>query len=329
MRVPVRRRDLIAVLGSAAVSWPAAVRAQQPAMPVIGYLHGGSPEGFQANIAAFHRGLHDAGFVEGRNVAIDFRWADGHYDRLPALANDLVSRQVAAIAAEGTGAALAAKEASSTIPVAFMIGGDPVELGLVSSLNKPGRNMTGLSMFVITLDPKRLQLLRELLPTASTFGVLINRNILAAYHIKELQEAAQATGQRLIIFQASSRAELALAFEGLTQHRVEGLVIVPDPFFDSRRDELVGMTRRYAIPTIFGWREFVTSGAIISYGIKFAEASYGLANYIAKFLKGAKPADLPVQQPTKFELVVNLKAAHELGLTVPTSILLRADEVIE
>ena len=326
----MRRREFITLLGGAAAAWPLAARAQQPAMPVIGFLHSGSPEGFESNVAAFRRGLNDAGFVEGQNVAIEFRWAQGHYDRLPALANDLVSRQVAAIAADGTGAALAAKGATSTIPVAFMVGGDPVEVGLVSSLNRPGGNMTGLSMFVITLDAKRLELLRELLPGASTFAVLINpTNVPAAYHVKELEAAAHATGQQLIILRASSEPELPVAFENLVQYRVGGLIIVPDPFFDSRRDELVAITRRYAIPTIFGWREFVTSGGIMSYGIKFAEASRELGAYVAKFLKGAKPADLPVQQPTKFELAVNLNAARALGLTVPTSILLRADEVIE
>jgi len=326
----IRRRDFITLLGGAAAAWPIVAGAQQHVIPVIGFLHSGSPEGLGSNVAAFRRGLNDAGFFEGQNLAIEFRWAQGHYDRLPTLANDLVSRHVAAIAADGTGAALAAKGATSTIPVAFTVGGDPIELGLVSSLNRPSGNMTGLSMFVITLDAKRLELLRELLPAASTFAVLINpTNVPAAYHIKELEGAAHATGQQLIVLRASSEEQLALAFENLVQYRVEGLIIVPDPFFDSRRDELVAITRRYPIPTIFGWREFVNSGGIMSYGIKFAEASHELGAYVAKFLLGAKPADLPVQQPTQFELVVNLRAARALGLTVPTSILLRADEVIE
>jgi putative ABC transport system substrate-binding protein len=239
-------------------------------------------------------------------------------------------RDHAAIAADGTGAALAAKAATSETPIVFMVGPDPVDLGLVSTLSRPGGNMTGVSMFIVTLDAKRLELLRELLPTASTFGVLVNpTNVPSELHAKELQAAARTTGQQLIVLRASADAEFTEVFVNLVQQRANGLIIVPDPFFDSRRNQLVDMAAHHSMPTIYGWREFVAAGGLMSYGIKFTEASRQIGAYVGRILNGAKPTDLPVLQPTKFELVVNLKTAQALGLTVPTSILLLAEEVIE
>jgi ABC-type uncharacterized transport system substrate-binding protein len=326
----MRRREFITLLGGAAVSWPVAAHAQQTAMPVIGFLHSGSPELFARNVESFRRGLNETGFVEGGNVAIEYRWARAQYERLPELAADLVRYQVAVIAADGTGAALAAKAATSTIPIVFMVGADPVEVGLVTSLNRPSGNMTGISMFIVSLDAKRVELLRELVPTAATFGLLINpKGPPAELHAKELEAAARIGGQQLIVLRASTDDELGPAFTHLVQRRADALIVVPDPFFDSRRDRLVEMAARHAVPSIYGWREFPAAGGLMSYGIKFADVSRQLGGYVGRLLKGAKPGDLPVEQPTRFELVVNLKTATSLGLTIPTSILLRADEVIE
>jgi ABC-type uncharacterized transport system substrate-binding protein len=326
----MRRREFITLLGGAAVSWPVAAHAQQTAMPVIGFLHSGSPELFARNVESFRRGLNETGFVEGGNVAIEYRWARAQYERLPELAADLVRHQVAVIAADGTGAALAAKAATSTIPIVFMVGADPVEVGLVTSLNRPSGNMTGISMFIVSLDAKRVELLRELVPTAATFGLLINpKGPPAELHAKELEAAARIGGQQLIVLRASTDDELGPAFTHLVQRRADALIVVPDPFFDSRRDRLVEMAARHAVPSIYGWREFPAAGGLMSYGIKFADVSRQLGGYVGRLLKGAKPGDLPVEQPTRFELVVNLKTATSLGLTIPTSILLRADEVIE
>ena len=326
----MRRREFITLLGGAAVSWPVAAHAQQTAMPVIGFLHSGSPELFARNVESFRRGLNETGFVEGGNVAIEYRWARAQYERLPELAADLVQDQVAVIAADGTGAALAAKAATSTIPIVFMVGADPVEVGLVTSLNRPSGNMTGISMFIVSLDAKRVELLRELVPTAATFGLLINpKGPPAELHAKELEAAARIGGQQLIVLRASTDDELGPAFTHLVQRRADALIVVPDPFFDSRRDRLVEMAARHAVPSIYGWREFPAAGGLMSYGIKFADVSRQLGGYVGRLLKGAKPGDLPVEQPTRFELVVNLKTATSLGLTIPTSILLRADEVIE
>jgi putative ABC transport system substrate-binding protein len=297
---------------------------------VIGFLHSGSPELFARNVESFRRGLNETGFVEGGNVAIEYRWARAQYERLPELAADLVRHQVAVIAADGTGAALAAKAATSTIPIVFMVGADPVEVGLVTSLNRPSGNMTGISMFIVSLDAKRVELLRELVPTAATFGLLINpKGPPAELHAKELEAAARIGGQQLIVLRASTDDELGPAFTHLVQRRADALIVVPDPFFDSRRDRLVEMAARHAVPSIYGWREFPAAGGLMSYGIKFADVSRQLGGYVGRLLKGAKPGDLPVEQPTRFELVVNLKTATSLGLTIPTSILLRADEVIE
>ena len=324
------RREFITLLGGAAAAWPLAARAQQPAMPLVGFLHSGSPEPFAPNVAAFRQGLTDTGFVEGRNVAIEYRWARGQYDRLPALAADLVQHQATIIAADGAGAALAAKAATSEIPIVFMVGPDPVELGLVNSLNRPGGNMTGLSMFNVSLDQKRFELLRELVPTAATFALLINpKGPPAELHTKELEAAARTGGQQFITLRASEDRDLGPAFANLVPQRTDALIVVPDPFFDSRRDQLVDLAARHSVPTVYGWREFPVAGGLMSYGIKFADVSRQVGVYVGRILKGAKPADLPVMQPTKFELVLNLKTAKTLGLEVPTAILLRADEVIE
>jgi putative tryptophan/tyrosine transport system substrate-binding protein len=322
----MNRREFIPLIGGAAAAWPVAAHAQQ----MIGFLHSGSPELFARNVESFRRGLNETGFVEGGNVAIEYRWARAQYERLPELAADLVRHQVAVIAADGTGAALAAKAATSTIPIVFMVGADPVEVGLVTSLNRPSGNMTGISMFIVSLDAKRVELLRELVPTAATFGLLINpKGPPAELHAKELEAAARIGGQQLIVLRASTDDELGPAFTHLVQRRADALIVVPDPFLDSRRDRLVEMAARHAVPSIYGWREFPAAGGLMSYGIKFADVSRQLGGYVGRLLKGAKPGDLPVEQPTRFELVVNLKTATSLGLTIPTSILLRADEVIE
>jgi putative ABC transport system substrate-binding protein len=326
----VKRRDFITLLGGAATLWPVAGSAQQSAMPVIGFLHSGSPEPFAHNIAAFRQGLNETGFVEGRNVAIEYRWARGQYERVPVLAADLVQSQVAIIAADGAGAALATKAATSTIPIIFMVGPDPVELGLVNSLNRPSGNITGISMFNVSLDAKRLELLRELVPTATTFALLINpKGPPAELHAKELEAAARTGGQQLIVLRASTNRDFGPVFANLAQQRADALIVVPDPFFDSHRDQLVEMTARHAVPTIYGWREFPAAGGLMSYGIQFTDVSRQVGVYVGRILNGAKPTDLPVQQPTRFELVVNLKTARSLGVAMPTSILLRADEVIE
>jgi putative tryptophan/tyrosine transport system substrate-binding protein len=326
----MNRRDFITLLGGAATLWPVAGSAQQSAMPVIGFLHSGSPEPFAHNIAAFRQGLNETGFVEGRNVAIEYRWARGQYERLPVLAADLVQSQVAIIAADGAGAALATKAATSTIPIVFMVGPDPVELGLVNSLNRPSGNITGISMFNVSLDAKRLELLRELVPAATTFALLINpKGPPAELHAKELEAAARTGGQQLIVLRASTNRDFGPAFANLAQQRADALIVVPDPFFDSHRDQLVEITARHAVPTIYGWREFPAAGGLMSYGIQFTDVSRQVGVYVGRILNGAKPTDLPVQQPTRFELVVNLKTARSLGVAMPTSILLRADEVIE
>jgi putative tryptophan/tyrosine transport system substrate-binding protein len=326
----IKRREFILALGGA-TAWPLAAQAQQPAsMPAVGFLHGGSPEPFASNVSAFRQGLIDTGFVEGRNVAIEYRWAHNQYDRMAVLATDLVQRHVAVIAADGTPAALAAKAATSEIPIVFMVGPDPVELGLVSSLSRPGANITGLSMFIVSLDAKRLELLRELVPTAATFALLINPKARAAeHHVKELEAVARSSGQQLITLRASEDRDIGPAFMNLVQQRADALIVAPNPFLDSRRDHLIEMAARHSVPTVYGWREFPVAGGLMSYGIKFTDVSRQLGVYVGQILKGAQPTDLPVQQPTRFELVVNLKTARSLGVTIPTSILLRADEVIE
>jgi putative ABC transport system substrate-binding protein len=325
----VKRRELMLLLGVAMIAAPA-LRAQQKAMPVIGFLSSVSPGPLAASVAEFRRGLSETGYVEGQNVAIEYRWAEGRYDRLPALAADLVGRKVDVIVASGgSPSALAAKSETSTIPIVFSVG-DPVELGLVASLARPGGNLTGVSLMTVELNPKRLELLSELVPQAKVIALLVNpNNRNTERNIKDVQEAARAKGVQLSILKAGSESEIDAVFGSLVQLRAGGLVVATDPFLNSRRDQLVALASRHAVPAIYYWREFATVGGLISYGPSLTAGYRHSGVYAGKILRGAKAADLPVQQPTTFELVVNLNTAKALGLTVPPSILARADEVIE
>jgi putative ABC transport system substrate-binding protein len=318
------------LLGSAAALWPLAGRAQQKAMPVIGYLSSRSSGESAPNVAAFQQGLSETGYVEGRNVLIEYRWAEFRYDRLPALAADLVGRKVDVIAASGAPtSALAAKSATTTIPIVF-ITGDPVGEGLVAGLARPGGNLTGVSTLTIELMPKLLELLSELVPHAGVIALLVNpKNPATEHMIRGVLEAARAKGVQLAIVKASSESETEAAFATLAQLHAGALVVSPDSMFIGRREELVALTSRHAVPAIYSFRDFAAAGGLISYGPISTALSRQLGIYAGKILTGAKPADLPVQQPTKFELVINLKTANALGLTVPQSILARADEVIE
>jgi putative tryptophan/tyrosine transport system substrate-binding protein len=327
----MRRRDFITLIGSMAVACPLTARAQQPLMPVIGFLHSASPEPFAQLVAAFREGLKDAGYVEGQNVAIEYRWANGQYDRLPALASDLVKRQVAVIAAAGgSPSGLAAKKATATIPIVFSAGDDPVKVGLVASLNHPGENITGVSVLIGALDAKKLGLLREIVPKATVIGVLENPTLAAVKdRLRSVQEAARSAGQQIQVFFASDEPTLEATFPRLAQSGVGALVVGADPFFNSQRDQLVALTARYAIPAIYETREYVVAGGLMSYGTKLAEGYRQVGIYTGRILKGDKPGDLPIVQSSKFELVINMKTAHALGLAVPNSMQLLADEVIE
>ena len=301
------------------------------AMPVIGFLSGSSPGLFVPLVAAVRQGLSETGYVEGQNVAIEYRWAEGHYDRLPAFAADLVARNVDLIVATGGAAsARAAKTATLTIPIVFTTGSDPVESGLVDSLARPGGNITGVSILNVELIPKRIELISELVPEARIIAVLVNPNNAGTEPmIRDALETARAKEMQLPILKASMQSEIDTAFTSLDQLHAGALVVAPDPFFGTRHDQLLALASRHAIPAIYAWREFVTAGGLISYGTSLAVAYRQVGTYVGKILKVAKPADLPVQQPTVFELVVNLKTAKALGLTIPPSILARADEVIE
>jgi len=325
----MKRRDLL-ILGGALVAWPPAARAQLKAIPVIGYL-GNTPGPAVRLTAAFHQGLSETGYVEGQNVAIEYRWAEGHYDRLPALAAELVGRKVDVIVSTvGTPSALAAKNATSTIPIVFRGGGDPVGDGLVASLARPGGNLTGVILLADELTPKRLELLSELVPQARVIALLVNPNNATAERIiGDVQAAARVRGLQLHILKAASENEIDAAFASLVQLHAGALVVGADPFLSSRREQIVALASRHVVPAIYAWREFADSGGLISYGASLTAAFRQVGTYTGKILNGAKPADLPVQQPTTFELVINLKTAQALGLTVPQSILARADEVIE
>jgi putative ABC transport system substrate-binding protein len=327
----VRRRDLFAVVAGAAVAWPLALRAQQKAMPVIGYLSGASPGPYAPFVAAFHQGLSATGYVEGQNLAIEYRWAEGHYDRLPALAADLVGRKVDLLAASGGSVSVrAAKSATSTIPIVFTSGDDPVATGLVASLARPGGNLTGVSFLDVELNPKRLELLSELVPQAREIALLVNpNNSNAGRTMREVQEAARAKGVQLPILKASTEGEIDAAFTTLVQLQAGALLVAGDPFFFTRREQLAALASRHAVPAIYEARESVVAGGLICYGASFTSVYRQLGIYAGKILKGEKPADLPVQQPTTFELIINLKTAKALGLTVPQALLMRAHEVIE
>jgi putative ABC transport system substrate-binding protein len=327
----MRRRELIAVLGSAALAWPLALRAQQKAMPVIGFLGTTSPEPNAPFVAAFHQGLGETGYVEGQNVAIEYRWAEGSYDRLPGLAGDLAGRKVDLIVAGGGSVvALAAKAATSTIPIVFISGDDAVAAGLVASLARPGGNLTGVSFLVVDLTAKLLELLSELVPRANVIALLVNpTNPLTERLTKVAQEAARAKGVQISFLKAGTEREIDAAFTSLSQLKAGALVVGADSFFAAQRDQLVALASSHAIPVIYPFREWVTAGGLVSYGPSLTDVYRQAGSYAGKILKGAKPADLPVQQPTRFELVINLKTAQALGLSVPQALLARADEVIE
>jgi putative ABC transport system substrate-binding protein len=326
----MKRREFITLLGGAA-AWPLVARGQQAAMPAIGFLNGASPGPFAPYVAAFRHALSEAGYVEGRTVAIDYRWAEGHYDRLPALAADLVRRQVAVIVATGGSVAvLAAKAATASIPIVFSSGVDPVQIGLVASLNRPGANLTGVHLFISGLDPKKLGLMRELVPQASLIAVLFNpSNPDARARLTAVQEAARAVGQQIHVLHASTEPDLDATFATSTQLKAGAIVVSADPFFNSRRDHIVALAARHAIPAIYEGREYAMAGGLMSYGTSLADGYRQVGIYTARVLKGEKPANLPVVQSTRFEFVINLRTAKALGVDVPPGLSARADEVIE
>ena len=327
----MRRRQFISLLGGAAAAWPLVARAQQQALPSIGFIHSASPDYFAPFSKDFHAGLKEAGYVEGQNVTIESRWAEGHYERLPALVADLLGRNVSVIfAAGGTDPAKAAKAATSITPIVFDSAADPVRTGLVESLNRPGANVTGVSLLASSLDGKKLDLLRELVPQASVFATLLNPNYPdAKIQGDQFQAAATQLGVRPIILSATTDADIEGAFATVKQQQVDAIVLANDPFFGGKRGLLVGLAKRYSVPMMYWQLEFAISGGLISYGPSFADGYRQAGVYVGRVLKGEKPADLPVVQPTKFEMVVNLKTAKALGLDVPPSLLALADEVIE
>jgi putative tryptophan/tyrosine transport system substrate-binding protein len=331
------RRQFVGLLGGAAAAWPLAARAQQrpPAMPLVGFLHGGSAAAFAPFVAAFRKGIEEAGFSEGRNVVIEYFWANNQYDRLPALAAEVISRQPAAIFVGG--GARAVKDATTTIPIVFTTGEDPVHAGLVASLNRPGGNLTGVTLFYVELGAKRLELLRDLVPKAEIVALLVNprspqgagASTESEQQERDAQAAASVLGRRLIVVRASTESEIDAAFPAIAQQQAGALIVASDIFLSTQRPRLIDLAARHAIPTIYPWRDAVTIGGLMSYGIVLEESYRQAGGYVGRILKGAKPAELPILQPTKFSLAINLKTAKSLGLTVPLILQMTADEVIE
>jgi putative tryptophan/tyrosine transport system substrate-binding protein len=327
----MRRRDFIGLLGGAAATWPIASRAQQSAVPLIGYLSGRSPEDTVRELEAFHKGLSEGGFVSGGNVNVEYRWARGDYDRLTALAAELVQRRVAVLAATGGDAsAISAKEATSTIPVVFNMGGDPVKIGLVQSFNRPGGNVTGSTILTQDMEQKRFGILNKVVPDVVRFGAIVNSNYPpSAYQIRELEKAATDLGRQIFIAKASKDSELDAAFAALLREQVGALAVASDPYFDTRRDRIIAFAAQNRLPAIYQFRVYTLEGGLISYGPSITDAYRQVGRYVARILKGEKPTDLPILQPTQFDFVVNLKTAKTLGLIVPPTLVAQADEVIE
>jgi putative ABC transport system substrate-binding protein len=325
----MQRRDFLGVLGGA-VAWPLSARAQQQSMPEIGFLNGSSPEGYGHFLEAFRRGLGETGYIEGRDVAIEYRWAEGHYERLPALAADLVRRRVTVIVATSTPANVIARTTTTTIPIVFTTSSDPVELGLVASLSRPGGNLTGAVTLNVEVDSKRLELLHELVPGATTIALLVNPNRPGVQtQLKTLEAAARTIGRQIVVVNSGTESELDTAFARLAEQKAGALLVLTDAFLFSRRDQIIELAKRYSIPAVFDRREFADLGGLMSYGGSVTDVYYLAGVYTGRILKGDKPAELPVQQSTKVELVINLKTAKSLGLTVPPQIVARADVVIE